>query len=82
MSDVHEEIPGLDAFPRSVEGRRAGRIANVSPTLIRLLRGECRPARDYENVREHDLVPATGIALSVVMSGLIWVAIGCIIHFG
>jgi hypothetical protein len=69
-----EVVPVLDAAPQSVERRRARRIENVSPALIPLLRGD--------SGLPPELRPATGIAISLVISGLIWFAIGCIIHFG
>ena len=82
MADVREEVPISDALPISRERRRPGRIPSVNPALIPLLRGEDRPPCDYEVIQEHDLAPATGVAVSVVLSGLIWFAIGCIVYFG
>lgn len=81
MLDVIEEVPVLDALPLRQERRRAGRVANVSPALIPLLRDEGQPTCDDEELRGHDLAPATGILMSVLLSSPIWVAIGRIIYF-
>jgi hypothetical protein len=59
--DVSEEVPVLDALPLRQERRRPGRISEVSPALIPLLRDEGQPTCDHEELREHDLAPATGI---------------------
>jgi hypothetical protein len=82
LLDVREEVPVLDALPLRQERRRAGRMANVSRALIPLLRDEGQPTCDDEVLRDHDLAPATGIAVGVVLSGLIWFTIGCILLFG
>lgn len=82
MSDAREEVSVLDAPPRQLERRRPGRIENVSPAVIPRLRGDGRQPCDDEALWEHDLVPATGIAVAAVISGLIWLVIGCVIYFG
>ena len=82
MSGLREEVPVSDALPPRWERRRAGRTESLSPTLIPLLRGQVRPPCDDEVLREPDLAAATGIAVSVVLSGLILFTIGSIIHLG
>jgi hypothetical protein len=57
-----------DAHPLQSERRRPGRIARVSSALIPLLRGTTVP----EEREQNDLAPATGIAVSALISGLIW----------
>ena len=81
MADEREEVAVLNAPPSRVERRRPGRVENVSPALIPLLRGETHPPSDDEVLRKDDLAPAAGIAVSVVLSGLVWFLIGCILHF-
>jgi hypothetical protein len=58
-------------LPQS-ERRRPGRVATVSRALIRLLRGVTVPATDHAERQQNDLAPATGIAVSALISGLIW----------
>jgi hypothetical protein len=54
------------------ERRRPDRITTVSPALIPLLRGGTVSSPACEERRESDLAPAIGIAVSVLISGLIW----------
>ena len=61
--------------------RRAGRLAQVNPTLVPLLRGDL-PADallggeiELVDSRE-DLAPAVGIAVAIGASTLLWTAIG------
>jgi len=77
MSDEIEPLvaAGEPTTPSS-ERRRPGRLENVHPSLIPLLRGEAAPGRALEDIQEHGLAPATGIAVSVFLSGLIWIIIG------
>ena len=58
------------------ERRRPGRMASVHLTLLSLLRGETVPVGDLEDGWGHDLVPSTGIAVSVLFSCLIWAIAG------
>lgn len=81
MSDIRDDAQVSDAPPMRLERRRPGRIENLNPALIPLLRGEAKPPSDTEAVQEGDLAPATGIAVSVVLSGLAWVVIGCILYW-
>ncbi len=82
MSEIREEVPVPDDLPLRQERRRAGRMANVHPALIPLLRGKGHQPCDDEALREGDLAPATGIAVAVVISGLIWFIIACAIYVG
>jgi hypothetical protein len=82
VSDAREQVPVLDAPARQLERRRPGRIENASPNLIPLLRGEGQQPCDDEAPGEHDLAPATGVAVAAVISGLIWLLIGCFLYFG
>lgn len=82
MSNVNEEAPELDAFPVRSERRRVGRIEKVSPALILLMRGEAAPLFDDHLVSQDNLAPAIGIAVSVLLSGLVWLLIGCSLGFG
>ena len=51
MSQSHKPSTAVDASdPQVVERRRPGRIANVSPALIPLLRGSNAPPPDTENI--------------------------------
>ena len=58
--------------PQRVERRRPGRIAVVSPHLIPLLRGATEPLPDLKERGDSDLAPAIGIAVSVLISVLLW----------
>ena len=80
MSDVHDEIPVVEAPLQTVERRRPGRIANVNPALIPLLRGEAWLLPDREEPQVFDDARApTGIAVSVLISGMFWLAVSWII---
>jgi hypothetical protein len=67
-----------------VERRRPGRAAVVSPQLIPLLRGTTEPLPDLPlpDLKERgdsDLAPAIGIAVSVLISVLLWAVVLSII---
>lgn len=80
---VAPELQGIEDSPESVtdDRRRPGRPNQVSPTLIPLLRTTPAPdlppednadlAQDYE-----ELAPAAAIAAIVLVSTLLWGAIG------
>ena len=72
MSDSHEPSTVVDASnPQVVERRRTGRIANVSPALIPLLRGsDVLP--DSEEYPDNAMAPARGIVFGVLISVLFW----------
>ena len=72
MADLLEPSIAVETPLSLSERRRPGRIATVSPALIPLLRGGAVSSPVCEERRESDLAPATGIAVSVVISGLIW----------
>jgi hypothetical protein len=73
MTDQQEPSVSVAASNSSQsDRRRPGRIETVAPPLIPLLRDGNAPATDYEERRQDDLAPATGIAVSVLISGLIW----------
>jgi hypothetical protein len=57
------------SHPLGLKRRRPGRTAL---SLIPLLRGSTEPPLDHEERRDSDLVPAIGIAVSVLISGLMW----------
>lgn len=75
LSEKMSEIPLVS------ERRRAGRIAHVSPTLMPLMRAETGQFYDDEVGREDASATAVGIAVSILLSGLIWAMIGCVLHF-
>jgi hypothetical protein len=58
-----------------VERRRPGRVERVSPALLPLLRGEAVWSPDDRDHRQHDLMPATGIAVGVLLSAPMWALI-------
>lgn len=73
MFGLHDH--GNDAevsHPLALERRRPGRIENVSPHLIPLLRGGTEAWPEDEERRDTDLAPAIGIAVSVLISALMW----------
>jgi hypothetical protein len=73
MTDLPEHSTAVEApHPVRLERRRPGRMADVPPSLIPLLRGDTEPSFDYEAPPGSDLTPATGIAVSVLISGLMW----------
>jgi hypothetical protein len=73
VSDMREPpVLAESSTPVRLERRRPGRMANVSPALIPLLRGQVRVPTDHEERRADALRPATGIAVSLLISGLIW----------
>jgi hypothetical protein len=65
-------IAAQASHPLWLKCRRPGRTADVSLSLIPLLRGSTEPSFDHEERRDSDLVPAIGIAVSVLISGLMW----------
>ena len=72
MSDSHKPSTVVDASnPQVVERRRPGRIADVSPTLIPLLRGSDIPP-DAEESLDNAMAPARGIVFGVLISVLFW----------
>jgi hypothetical protein len=67
-----------------VDRRRPGRIEDISPELIPLLRGMAKSselstvADAAPPMTEHDLLPATGIVLGTLFGALLWGAVwGC-----
>jgi len=61
--------------------RRPERLDHVNPTLIPLLRGTLAPGlplNDGADLAHNrgELAPAAGIAVSVVLSALLWAVIG------
>lgn len=66
MYGAREEVPVLDAPQGQLERCRPRRIQNLSPAPIPLA----------------DLAPAIGIAAAAVISGTIWLIIGCVLYFG
>jgi hypothetical protein len=72
VADLLEPSIAVEIPLSLLERRRPGRIATVSPALIPLLRGGTVSSPVCEERRESDLAPAIGIAVSVVISGLIW----------
>jgi hypothetical protein len=65
--------PGPDqAAEQTVDRRRPGRIENVPPSLIPLLRGEQRPLVDDTSPAYDSLDAARGILAAVVMSAVLW----------
>ena len=72
MTDLLEPSIAVETTLSLSERRRPGRLATVSPALIQLLRGGTVSSPVCEERRESDLAPAIGIAVSVLISGLIW----------
>ena len=72
MTDLLEPSIAVETPLSLSERRRPDRRATVSPALIPLLRGGTVSLPVYEERRESDLAPAIGIAVSVLISGLIW----------
>ena len=61
--------------------RRRGRAAKVSPSLVPLLRGEAVPYRLLRDEADpiyglEHTTPVFGIAVSVIVGILLWVALG------
>ncbi len=82
-TDKRDCANGDDAFaPTRVERRRLGRIATASRALIPLLRHRPAPATNLEECQQDDLVPATGIAVSALISGLIWTILIWTVYWG
>ena len=79
MSDEHNEVLVVKALPQSRERRRPGRIANASRYLIPLFRGEIQTPCDDEIFQEHDLAAASGLAMSTLLSELVWLTIAFIL---
>ena len=72
MIDLHESSKVAEAsHPLRSERRRPGRIADVSPNLIPLLRGSDIPPDPGESP-DNAMAPARGIAFGVVISVLFW----------
>ena len=66
---VVEQLKGVAA---NSDRRRLGRIDDVSPTLILLLRSNAVAKRIFEVNFENDLRPAIGIIAALILSVLIW----------
>jgi len=69
----------LQAWPTTADGPE--RLDHVNPTLIPLLRGTVAPGLPLDDGADlaHDrgeLAPAAGIAVSVVLSALLWAVMG------
>jgi hypothetical protein len=78
MSDLFEPVV-VEADPAipCLERRRPRRLKIVHPFLIPLLRGEAAEFElELEDIREDGLAPAIGVAMSVLISSLIWVVLG------
>ncbi len=54
------------------ERRRSGRLDDVHPTLIPLLRSDPSANPDALEDQENDLEPACGVIVCVLLSALIW----------
>ncbi len=67
-----EASEGIDL---KIDRRRPGRIANLSPELIPLLRGEL-PDPDQQFGNPDQLHGARGIAAGVAIGATLWAAIG------
>jgi hypothetical protein len=69
-----------DMPPDGAERRRPGRPENVSPALIPLLRREhllqpqTAPGAAASGDSRDDLAPARGVAVSVAIGALLWLA--------
>jgi hypothetical protein len=73
MSGSRKFSSVVDAYdPQVVERRRPGRIANVSPALIPLLRGDNVPSPDFEEPQEKLMTSARGMVFGTLSSGLLW----------
>ena len=76
MIETQEPIVAFDAsHPPQTARRRPGRVANVSPNLIPLLRDVAVPTTDHTERQQNDLAPAIGIAISTLTSAPIWALI-------
>ncbi|HET7882540.1 MAG TPA: hypothetical protein VFL55_16765 [Acetobacteraceae bacterium] len=81
MSDLHspsqshqaDQLEQADAL--HVERRRPGRVDNVSPALISMLRGCDAPAPPFELEDGDALAPARGIVAGLVLSSAVWAAV-------
>lgn len=58
--------------------RRPGRMNEVSPTLLPLLRDPVADSEAYD--RDDDLRSSEGIAVSILLSAAPWAIIGAIIY--
>ena len=65
-------VEPLEGVPANSDRRRLGRIDDVSPTLIPLLRSNAVAKRIFEDNFENDLRPAIGILTGLKLSVLIW----------
>ena len=65
------ELP-LEGVVAKSDRRRLGRVDDVSPTLIPLLRSNAEARHIFEDNFENDLGPAIGVITSVILSVLIW----------
>jgi hypothetical protein len=76
MTNTQEPSVSVEAAntPQS-ERRRPDRIETVVPSLLPLLRDCAAPATGYDENQQHDLEPATGIVVSVLISAPIWALI-------
>jgi hypothetical protein len=72
-----QSLPQLDetADALRVERRRPGRVENVSPELIPILRGINAPALHDDLDDMDDLAPARGIVTGLLISGVAWAAV-------
>ena len=76
MTDNLEPSISVEAsITRQSERRRPDRNETVVPGLIPLLRDGAASATGYEESQHHDLAPATGIVVSVLVSAPIWTLI-------
>ena len=65
-------VEPLEGVPANSDRRRLGRIDDVTPTLIPLLRSNAVAKRIFEDNFENDLRPAIGILTGLGLSVLIW----------
>jgi hypothetical protein len=70
-----QSLPQLDETALRVERRRPGRVENVSPELIPILRGINAPALHDDLDDMDDLAPARGIVTGLLISGVAWAAV-------
>ncbi len=63
--------------PIALERRRPGRVENINPVLLPLLR-----RADPETDRDHDdRRPTTGMAVALILSAPIWVIISLAVRY-
>jgi hypothetical protein len=69
---VIDRSRNIAAEAARVERRRPGRIENISPELIPLLRSEVELPPDTADRDPYDLAAAAGIAVALLICAPIW----------